>query len=186
MARWKMFCWLGLVAFGLTGGLIVGGLWPRTPLHAVATDRIDTFGMATGSVDNDVEALYFLDFLTGELNAVVLGKNPGSWTGYYAANVAADLGVDPQKNPKYMMVTGVAYLRRAGGSRLQPSSSICYVAEVTSGKVAAYSVPWSPSMYAAGQVQKCPLVLVGVTRFRASLGVGPGTTDGGPQKMPWR
>jgi len=186
MAKWRMFCWLALVFLGLACGLIVGGLCPQTPLHAVATDRIDTFGMATGAVDSDVEAVYFLDFLTGELNAVVLGKNPGTWNGFFTANVAADLGVDPQRNPKYMMITGVAYLRRAGGSRLQPSNAMCYVAEVTSGKVAAYSVPWSPTMYAAGQIQKAPLVLVGVTRFRASLGAGPTAPEEGQPQVPWR
>ena len=30
---------------------------------------------------------------------------------------------------------------------------MCYVAEVTSGKVAAYAIPWSPPMYAASQMQ---------------------------------
>lgn len=184
MAEWKASCWLVVVGLSLVGGLIVGGLWPQTPLHAVATDRIDTFGMATGPLDSDVEAVYFLDFLTGNLRAVVLGKNPGTWTGFFNANVAADLGIDPQKNPKYLIVTGISYLRRAGGSRLQPSNSICYVAEVTSGKVAAYSVPWSKSLYAAGQMQSAPLVLVGVTRFRPALGTGPGTMPGGGRKMP--
>ena len=33
--------------------------------------------------------------------AVVLGKQPNTWTGYFHANVSADLGVDPQRNPKY-------------------------------------------------------------------------------------
>ncbi|MBN1394115.1 MAG: hypothetical protein JW959_03740 [Pirellulales bacterium] len=185
MKNWKAFCWSALIVFGLMGGLIVGGLWFQTPLHATATDRIDTYGMATGAIDSDVEAVYFLDFLTGDLRAVTLGKQPGTWTGFFNANVAADLGVDPQKNPKYLMVTGFAYLRRAGGSRLQPSNAMCYVAEVTSGKVAAYSIPWSKSMYAAGQMQQQPMVLVGVTRFRPTLGVGPGAPGGEGQDVPW-
>ena len=52
-----------------------------------------------------------------------------------------------------MMTTGMANLRRAGGSRYAVERSMCYVAEVTSGKVAAYAIPWSPTMYAAGQPQ---------------------------------
>ena len=56
------------------GGLVLSGLWPQTPLHATATDRSDTFAIATGAVDDDTEAVYFLDFLTGDLRAVVLGR----------------------------------------------------------------------------------------------------------------
>jgi hypothetical protein len=133
-----------ILGMGLVAGLALSVFWPHTPLHAVSTDRCETYAMATGPVDAEVEAVYFLDFLTGDLGALVLGKKPLIWSGMYKTNVAADLAIDPQKNPKYMMVTGVAGLRRAGGSRQQPSNAICYVAEVTSGKVAAYAIPWLP------------------------------------------
>ena len=173
MVRSRQSRWLIVLGIGMAGGLILGGLWPHTPLYAVASDRVDTFAMATGPLDNDVEAVYFLDFLTGDLTAVVLGKQPNTWTGYFHTNVSEDLAVDSQRNPKFMMVTGVVSLRRGGGSRQQPSSAMCYVAEVTSGRVAAYAVPWSPSMYAAGQLQNGPLVKVGATRFRQVAGEGP-------------
>ena len=170
--------WLVALGIGLVGGLLVAGFWPHTPLYAVATDRVESFAMATGPVDSDVEAVYFLDFLTGDLTALVLGKQPNTWTGYFHTNVTADLAVDPQRNPKYLMVTGMVNLRRGGGSRQQPSSAMCFVADVTSGRVAAYAVPWVPSMYAAGQAQNGPLVRVGATHFRQPLGEGPSTTPG--------
>ena len=44
----KQYRWLVAVGIGLVGGLVLSGFWPQTPLYAVATDRIDTFGMATG------------------------------------------------------------------------------------------------------------------------------------------
>jgi hypothetical protein len=158
----------GLVALGigLLLGLVLSGFWPHTPLHAVATDRGETYAVATGPADTEVEAVYVLDLLTGDLAAFVLSKQAGSWTGFFKRNVSADLAVDPQKNPKFLMVTGVTGLRRAGGSRAQPSSAACYIAEISSGKLAAYSIPWSPSMYSANQVQTGPLVLVGTTQFR--------------------
>ena len=139
--------------------------------------------MATGPVDAEVEAVYLLDFLTGDLEAMVLGKQPRTWTGFFKTNVAADLGLDPQKNPKFLIVTGMAGLRRAGGSRQQPSSAVCYVAEITSGKIVAYAIPWSPPMYAAGQMQTGPLVVVGLpTRFRqAAAGPGAGSGAGTPK-----
>ena len=170
------------MALGLAIGLVLSGFWPDAPLHAVSTDRADTFAMATGPVDSEVEAVYFLDFLTGDLGAMVLGRQPGTWTGFYRRNVAADLAIDPQKNPKYLMVTGINGLRRSGGSRQQPSNAVCYVAEITTGKVAAYAIPWSPSMYAAGQMQTSPLVLVGATRFRQAGDGGP--EPGTPIQMP--
>jgi hypothetical protein len=178
MVRSRQYRWLVAVGIGLLGGLILSGLWPNTPLYAVATDRVETFAVATGPVDPDVEAVYFLDLLTGDLTALVLGKQPTMWTGYFHTNVAADLAIDPQRNAKYLMVTGVVALRRSGGTRQQPSSAMCYVAEVTSGKVAAYAIPWSPSMYAAGQPQSDRFRLAGVTSFRQAFGGAPGATPG--------
>lgn len=182
MVYWKRFRGPIALAIGLVAGLVLSGFWPYTPLHAVSTDRTDTYAIATGPVDSEVEAVYILDFLTGDLAAVVLGKQPGAWSGFFRRNVAADLTVDPQKNPKYMIVTGMAGLRRAGGTRVQPSNAVCYVAEVSSGKLAAYAVPWSPSQFSAGQMQTAPLVLVAATYFRQVAGAAPGTAIGGAAK----
>ncbi len=156
------FAWL---AIGLIVGFVLSGLLPRTPIHAVATDRIDTFAIATGPVDSEFEAVYFLDFLTGDLRACVLGKNAGVFTAYFNYNVLQDLGVDPTRNPRFLMVTGMAAIRR-GAARMQPSVSVVYVAEVTTGNVAAYAIPWSPTMHAANQPIMAPLVPVAVTKFR--------------------
>jgi hypothetical protein len=175
--------WLGAVAIGLVGALALSGLWPHAPLYALATDRTDTYAIATGPLDAEVEAVFFLDLLTGDLKAIVLGQQPGTWTGYFRANVAADLQIDPQKNPKFMMVTGMIALRRGGGSRLQPSNSICYVAEITTGKVAAYAVAWSPSMYKANQPQSGELKCVAITRFRQPAGEAPAIV---PEPQPGR
>ena len=50
----------GYLGIGLVIGLVVGlnleGLWPSVPLHAAATHGIDKFAIATGLVDNSVEA----------------------------------------------------------------------------------------------------------------------------------
>jgi hypothetical protein len=168
--------WLGI---GLVGGLILGGLWPQAPLHAVSTDRAQTFAMATGPVDDEFEAVYFLDFLTGDLNAVVLGRQGNAFTAFYFyKNIVNDLGVDPSKNPRYMMVTGMANLRLAG-TRVRPSAAAVYVAEIGTGKVAAYAIPWSKNAHAAGQIiGPAPLRPLAVTRFRAAAGAGIGAPPG--------
>jgi hypothetical protein len=171
MTWWKQYRWLVAVFVGLIGGIAVAQLWPRNeleiPIRAMATDRIDTYGMATGALDSELEAVYFLDFLTGQLSAMVVGKQGGIF-GPLQADVARDLQVDPQKNPKFMMVTGFANLRRSG-SRLQWSGAVCYVAEVTTGQVAAYAIQWSPTMYQSGQLPLAALVKVGTGSFRAGM-----------------
>ena len=171
--KYSRLVWLGL---GLAGGLILCGVWPQAPLHAVATDRVDTFAIATGFVDDGVEAVFFLDFLTGDLNAVVLGRQGRTFTASYGINVVNHLGVDPSKNPKYLMVTGAADMRRGvGGTQLSPS--IIYVAEVTTGNVAAYAIPWTKAAFSTGRIMPPqPLVPLAVAKFRASAaGGGPPT-----------
>jgi hypothetical protein len=166
--NYRRLAWLGI---GLVSGLILGGIWPESPLHAVATDRYDTFAMATGPVDEDIEAVFFLDFLTGDLQARVLNKQAGKFTAFFGANVLEALALDPSKNPRYLMVTGIANLRR-GGVRLQPSRSVVYVAEITTGNVAAYAIPWDRAMHNMGRMVNKPMVLLDVTRFRAGAGLG--------------
>jgi len=150
----------------LVVGLVLGNLWPQTPLHTTATDRTDTYAIATGFLDQDVEAVYWLDFLTGDLTAAVLGRRPGTFGAVYRYNVLRDLQVDPTKNPKFLLVTGLADVPRSGG-RIQPARSAVYVAEITTGKMAAYLVPWNRSAFNAGQPIAGTLQPMGVIPLRA-------------------
>ncbi len=169
---WKhaRLAWLGL---GLLVGFSAAGVWPNTPLRAVATDRVDTFAMATVPLDDSVEAVCFLDFLTGNLRAMALSKLTGQFQYAFAYNVNKDLKVDPAKNPRYMMVSGIADLRHTGGSQRAPSKAIVYVAEITSGNVAAYCVPWSPAARSTGQaIPGQFFIKLDVTKFRSTTGHG--------------
>ena len=160
------------LAIGLIAGLFVGGFWPQSPLHAVATDRNDTFAMATGLLDDEVEAVFFLDFLTGDLRATVLNRL-GQFNIFYEYNVMQDLQIAPGKNPRFLMTTGVADLQRRGGS-MQFGRSVVYVAEVTTGNVAAYAVPWSTALRTSNRPMRTPLQPLNVTKFRAAAGGGAG------------
>src|SRR5262249_17925542 len=126
----RRLCWM---SGGLLVGLVLGGLWPDSPAHAVATSRIESFAAWTGPIAADGEAIFFLDYLTGELKGAALNPNTGTFTASFGVNVAGGLGVDPTKNPKYLLVSGVANFRRAAGNS-QMGSSVLYVAELTSGK----------------------------------------------------
>jgi len=162
--------WLAVgLALGTLAGLLLGLVWPSPALHGVATDRYENFAIATGPLDGEVEAVYFLDFLTGDLKAAVLNINNGKFTAFFTYNILQDLGVDPAKNPRFLMVTGVADLRRIGGSNVQPSASVVYVAELTTGRVAAYAVPWNPALHKQGAAFQAQLVPLDVTQFRTAV-----------------
>ena len=114
--------WLSL---GLLVGLALGGVLPHAPLHAFATDRHENFAMCTGPVDEDTECLYILDFLTGDLKATVLSPVSWKFNAAFQTNILVDLQIDPNKNPRYLMVTGMASLRRnAGFANMQPSTAV--------------------------------------------------------------
>ncbi len=78
--------WLAAGAvLGLVVGLNVSGVWPSIPLHATATQGLDKFAIATGLVDDSVEAVYFLDFLTGDLRAAVINPKNGKFNSFFHA-----------------------------------------------------------------------------------------------------
>lgn len=163
--RFNSAAWL---AAGVLVGLAAGRLLPHAPAHAMATDRQENFAIATGPVDEEMEAVFFLDFLTGELKAAVLSPITGKFNALYQAQIAGDLGVDASKNPKYLLVTGLAQLRRGGG-QIQPGASVVYVAELTSGKVAAYAVPWSRGAANSNIPIKANLVPLDSMQFRTAV-----------------
>ena len=151
--------WLGI---GFVGGLIVGGVWPDTPMHASATDSYDKFAIATGSIDGQTEGIFVLDQLTGQLSMTFvnqLGKlqrmaprdapRGGAAVDQNAfrypvatRNIAQDMQIDFDKNPRFLLVTGLIRRSQRAGPQGYSSQSVAYVAELTSGKLAAYGFAW--------------------------------------------
>jgi hypothetical protein len=169
MSAFEKLSRLGWLAAGVLLGMAATVLWPQAPLQAVATDRQDNFAICTGPVDDEFEAVFFLDFLTGELKASVISPVSYKFNASFTANVIADLQVDVSKNPKFVMVTGVANLRKGAGGNLQPGASILYVAELTTGNVAAYAVPWARGAQNSNRAQSNSLMLIDVKPFRTAV-----------------
>lgn len=153
------------LAIGLIVGLCAGAMLPHTPSYASATDRGETFAICTGAVDDDLEAIYFLDFLTGDLRALTISLRSSQFVGYYQYNVAGDLAVETGKTPKYAMVTGYARLRQVSG-QLRPSYGLIYVAEGSTGMVAVYSLPWNGNLAQAMKPYSESLVRLDVKPMR--------------------
>jgi len=133
--------WLAIgFGVGLVVGLNVAGLWPQIPVHATATHGQENFAICTGNVEDDLEAVYMLDYVTGDIKACVLSINTRTFQTFYSYNVSKDFG--SIKNPKYLIVTGSADLRRGVGVPI--AGAVIYVAEMTSGQLACYGLPWVP------------------------------------------
>lgn len=155
------------IALGLVVGLNLHSSMPPVQLHATATDNQENFAIATGTVDDQTEAVYFLDFLTGDLQAVVLQPRMGKFNSAFKINVLSSLGGIRTKNPKFLMVTGTADIPR-GGRQAQLARSVVYVAEATSGQIACFGLPWNPAFQASGRPQQGPLVLIDKFQFRTA------------------
>jgi len=182
LRRLKKTPWISLLT-GLSLGLLVGvGMLigalvtlsqpevgfrlPEQLLHATATDNGGTMALATGPIDGEVEGLFILDFLTGELQCLVVNSRSGQLGGMFKHNVAVDLGVEQGKQPKYIMVTGMANFRTATAGNIRPAASIVYVADANTGNYAAYSLPWNRQAQQVNVAQFSPMVLIGAGSAR--------------------
>lgn len=160
--RASALVWLLL---GVAGGVVATRWSMPAPLHAVASDHGQSFALATGALDEDIEAVYFLDFTTGELKANALSLITRKFYASFHANVIQDLKIDVTQNPQFALVTGNAGFR-PGAGLVQPGNSIVYVAELTSGKLVAYAVPWPRNLNNTGVPIKRALVPLDVKQVR--------------------
>lgn len=157
-----------LLVVGMALGAVLTATWHGVttvpPAMASATHGADNFAIATGLVDDDIEALYFLDYLTGDLRAAVVSRRNAQFTGFFRYNVLGDFAGITEA-PKFLMVTGQADLPRGRGTS-QIGKSLVYVAEASSGQVAAYALPFNSTLNAAGANQVGTFIRVAHGSFR--------------------
>lgn len=161
-----------MMVLGLFLGAVVVAGWhgvgQGTQVQATATHGESNFAIATGFVDDFVEGLYFLDFLTGDLRAAVVSRRTGEFVAFFERNIQQDFS-SGAKNPKYLMVTGVARLPTRGVGNNRVANSLIYVAEAASGEVAAYALPWNQSDSAKGAAQRGGFIPVAKGSFRTTF-----------------
>jgi hypothetical protein len=155
--------WTTLLAISLAIGLLA-----ETTLHAASTTRTDSMAAATGPVDDDTEGLFTLDFQTGDLLCFVMypkGAGARKLGGFFKTNVLKDLGVDREKKPNYMLITGQTNFLRGSGT-VRPGFSVFFVFDVNTGKFAAYGVPWDATSAARSAPQRAALILLDAQTIR--------------------
>jgi len=187
--RHSRLLWL---AAGVVIGAALATFWPQTPLHAVATDRSENILLATGLVDDQIEAVFFLDSMTGLLRAAVPSlREMAPYQAMWEANAGADLataiqvanaalaraggkGAPPRppiqapQSPRFLMVTGLMDIRQ-GSARMRPSRSVVYVAEANTGIVMTYVLPWSLQMHSTNQPLRMPMQLWAADQFPTAV-----------------
>ena len=134
--------------------------WLETKLHAAAAQSGDSMAVATGAIDEGVEGIFVLDFISGDLTCGVLNPRTGQLGGMFKRNVVPDLGVAQGKQPKYLMTTGI-FSAPAGGSNTRPAQSIVYVADSTTGRYMGYTLPWNSQLLNSNVAQIQPMVPIG-------------------------
>jgi hypothetical protein len=147
----------------------VGGYWwgrtERRPWSALELSQVSSaaagsnMAVATGQVSDEAEGVFFLDFLTGDLQCLVYYPRQGAFGARYYTNVQAQIP-GSGKDAQYLMVTGNAVSSRTS-SNLKPANCLVYITDVNSGMFAAYTVPWSKTAESSSQAQGGPLLFVG-------------------------
>lgn len=148
-----------------TAPLADGGSLGDLRLKAMAAHGNDSFAIATGVIDDEVEGLYTLDFLTGDLQCFVINPRTGNYGGWFRTNVSKDLSPEGSKKPSFLLVTGTIQVQGATGNQ-RPAGSLCYVVDANTGNAAAYSFPWGKSISAQGVPQSTPMITVAKWKTR--------------------
>ena len=123
-----------LLRLGLGAALFLQG----QPSYATATDRNDEFAIATGQLTMSLEAVYLLDFKSGKLLGTVMNQQSGQFQQAFARDLQQDFSLNTRQKPKFIMVTGAMQSARAQ----VPVNHVLYVAELNSGKMGAYFMPY--------------------------------------------
>jgi len=137
---------------------------PPQMLSAMGATHGETLALATGPMD-EMEAVFVLDYLTGDLQCWVIGSRTGKFISQFKYNVTADLGIEQGKKPDYVMVTGAANFS-GGGVANNIGETVVYVGDGNSGNVAAYAVPWNPNLGSRNAPQQGSLILLGMGKAR--------------------
>jgi len=117
-----------LVGAGMLVGCLVTMQWkseaPQVQMMQASGGAAgEYFAMAVGRIDEQTEGVYFLDYLTGQLECRVLNARTGRLGGVFKHNVIADLGVDKAKKASYVLIGADVSFRGGRGSGSRPAGS---------------------------------------------------------------
>ena len=135
------------LAVGLIAGLAAAFVWPHERALAATVDRNSQFAMITvhvgqqgAGLQDPLEGIFVLDFLTGQLKGAVLSRQTGKFVTQYYRSVVDDFRLPQKAEPRYAIVTGLGQM--AGRQGVTFAADVIYAGELTSGKIIAYGFGW--------------------------------------------
>jgi len=135
------------LAGGLALGLAVSYFVPHEPAYANTVDRDTQFAMITipigvsaAGINDPMDAVFILDFLTGQLKGAALNRQIGKFRSFYFRDLSKDFEVDGDTDPHYCLSSGYAQVPNQAGVAM--ASGMLYIGELSSGMVIGYSFPW--------------------------------------------
>ncbi len=141
-------------------------------LQADTASSGKSLAMATGLIDTEdnVEGLFVLDRLSGNLQCWVMNSQTGGIAAIYTAQPAIDMGLEKGGEVDYVMTTGRMNFQRMGrAGNMIPAGCVCYVGDGNSGNVVGYSVRFNrqAALRGGGQGGQMTLVCKGFARDTA-------------------
>ena len=150
-------CAAAVFAAGVAVGIVAAPRPPLSKVQAVTSLADESFAVCTVPLNGVIEALFMLDFETGDLSGGILDTSatPPRFASGYKHNVLKDLGfkAGQVKNPKFLLVSGMADM--PGGGGMQFANSILYVTDSSTGTTVAYAIPLTAQQ--AGMAELVPL-----------------------------
>lgn len=132
---------------GLLAGLAVAYVWPHERAYANTADRDKNFalftvpvGMSAAGINDPMDGIFVLDFLTGRLQGAVMNRQIGKFASLYSRDLSKDFAVDGNTEAHYAVASGYGQMTAQQGITM--ASGVVYIAELNSGKLNAYVFPW--------------------------------------------
>ena len=156
---------LGVLAARNQGpGELAGPQWNPVSFAPDSAARSENMSMATGLVGENVEGLFVLDHVNGNLNGMVINPRTGQTGAVYTTNVFSALGIS-KDNADLVMTTGRINVPGNKGNQ-NPALCVVYVGDAATGKVAGFSLFYNQALANQGGNQggTFQLVFSGQTR----------------------
>jgi len=133
------------------------GVWwlngSARPVLAATLDRHDDFIMCTGPVSLfpgvPLEGVWLLDYKTGKLLGTAIDRLHAKIISWAEVDLVNEFGIQPKQNVHFMMNTG----------NFSPGQAALYLAEVTTGKMAVYSMGPRPDGRAGVSIRRHDMVM---------------------------
>jgi len=133
---------------GLAAGLVGSSLRQPVTVHAMTAHGSERKTLVTVPLDAGMEAVVALDHVTADLTGYVLDRYTGKFFIQYRYNVANDFPLRQGKQPRFLMVAGLADFRQFTSNE-RVADGVIYVSEENSGQVVAYGIPWNTQFRAS-------------------------------------